>query len=113
MNNIYDFNKFKKKQEQKKIRCKISPELREKIFRVMDGHHEALPIIHQLLSFVEHERILDWLCENKITGKNLTEMYLKSCKASILTMGEFIIATINKRKPGGPVYAGKDFIVGP
>lgn len=113
MNNIFDFNKFKKNQEDKKKKVSqgMSPSVRYKIFKVMDGYMENLPILHQVTQYVYHERMLDWLVKNKLTGKRFNEFYLYECKGSILSLGAFIIGRINSLEKGRPIYAHRDFKV--
>lgn len=103
MDNVLSFRKEKKKP--------ITPELRYKIFTVADGVDGNLYNVHRLLSFVHHERMLDWLIQNKITGKKFKQWFLYEHKMNIIDMGSFIIAKINKDKEVKPVYAKKDFIV--
>lgn len=111
MNNIFDFNKFKKKQEdkKKKVSQEMSPSVRFKIFKVMDGCMENLPILHQITQYVHHEKMLDWLVKNNLTGKEFNQWYVNECKSSILQLGAFIIARINSLEKGRPIYAYRDF----
>lgn len=110
MNNVLQF-KRKESNENLEKKETISGSVRYKLFQVMDGFQENLPILHQITQYVYHERMLDWLVKNKLTGKRFNEFYLYECKGSILSLGAFIIGRINSLEKGRPIYAHRDFKV--
>jgi hypothetical protein len=84
---------------------------RELFFRVIDGDSRLIEIMFHFDRFTHCERMLEWLIQNKITGKTFFDLYLNTFKASWLSMGKWVVMRVNKDKELKPVYAGKDFRV--
>ena len=93
------------------MKQKMPQRLRYKILEICNGKQELLPIIYQMSSYFRFEGCLNWLYENKITGKTLLDWLKIEHDGSIMGMMQFILMKINKNKTIMPILANKDYII--
>lgn len=83
---------------------------RDLIHKCLNENLKLLPLMHQLTSYRDIDRILNWLIMNNLTGKNLEEWIKGNFENSVMSMVKWIIMHQNKEKDYRPIIYGRDWI---
>jgi len=87
----------------------ISPQRREKFFKVLDGEQQLLPLIFFLSKSTRVDQMLDWLIQHKITGKALIEWVKLEQNQSFLFTAQEITKWMDGDREYRVLEFGKDF----
>lgn len=87
----------------------MTPMLRELVFRVMDGHPQALPTLHFLSQFKRYPSMLRWLIAHQYTGSNFLGLLRVKFDNSQLTLAQYILQNLDRENEKKPVLVGLDF----
>lgn len=80
------------------------------ILKIVDGCFEVLPIVYQIKSYRDHNKIFKWLFENNITGNNFKEWFYDNMQGSVLTLIKFVNMHKQKEKEFRPIISGIDWL---
>lgn len=86
----------------------MTPHRRTLMHQVMDHQPAILPTLHFLDRFVRCDEMLQWLVDNKITGKEFLNFVHFKFPESQLSMAKFILKRIKKSRDDGKVFQGRD-----
>jgi len=88
----------------------ITEKRKNLIHMTMNGEYGLLPIMHQLTRYVDCDRFLNWLINNRLTGRDLLEWINTHHNKSVLGMVQFIIKHSEKNNEVKPIILNKDWI---
>lgn len=86
----------------------MSPQRRDLMFRVMDGDPRVSHYLYHLDQFHKCDLMLNWLIQNRLTGREFLNWARFHFGASILDMCRFILGHLEKNREYRPILLGKD-----
>lgn len=87
----------------------MNPRRRELLMKVMDGNPNCLPILYHLDQYLRCDQMLSWLIQNRFMGDEFLFWFKWECDSSLLSMGKFLLARIEKNEKTQILY-GRDLV---
>lgn len=87
---------------------KMSPELVELYWRVINNVEQVIPIIYFLDQFKRRDEMLSWLIQQNITGMEFLAWFRYICNGSQKKMAQIILKNINNDLELKEIFFGKD-----
>ncbi len=78
------------------MKTALSPQRKEAMHELMDGIPDLAGTMHILHQYAHCDKILKWLIENDLKGKNLVEFITKKFQGNVHTMVAYVVFKHNK-----------------
>jgi len=79
------------------------------MLNIIDDDPVIVPIMHQLTRYKDCYKILKWLYQNNMRGKNLKDWIKVSFNDSVISMVQYIVMRNNQETKEKPIIYGKDW----